>query len=264
MDINKAKSITIIFLIILNSFLGVLVYVNRNIHTVSNKSIDEIIKLLNENNLTIDTDIIKKYKPMKDIKIRYVTLDSNNLKLHFDNISNNEGTYNYLYGNEITYLNEIENFDLTEDNALKIGNKYIFALDNIINNLYLDKIIEKKEEIILEYRQKFNDYIMQNNIVKITIDNEGKIEININYTEPVYYTTKHSEVYSSIEALYILMGYINGIFEDKEVFIRNMDLVYVNNINDSQLATPYYRFDISEINSYLFIDAKEGTILEIE
>jgi hypothetical protein len=271
MDWDKAKYLTIIFLFILNLFLGTLVFVNSKKYVLSNADQNAIRTVMSKNNVILYTQILKEYKPMRNLKLSKTPFKNVNLTpLLADESStsstlNDESEFLTKTSNSFEFRKHYNNeLEFSNKHCLEISNYYVSKFNLVMPNLFLDRTLNSKEKIVFEYRQKSKNQIIHSNYMIFTFtENEG-LKIECHYDSPVYFQNILTEISPPNEALYVVMQYINNVFWDKKTFINKMDIVYFYENDDGEIAIPYYRFYTSESEHYFLVNAYTSTMNEIE
>jgi regulatory protein YycI of two-component signal transduction system YycFG len=273
MDWNKAKNLTILFLCMLNIFLGSILFANATNYVLSQSSQDLIVSLLSKNNITLYTNMIKDYKPMKNILLKPYLFDDTELtKLFFvdtsfESVSTKDGMF---YNNDFSQLYVANNYFVYESiidiDTLDIfqnsDNEFINYFSTIIPNLFLDRIFDDSDGFILKYRQKYNNHIIESNYLNIYVYNDGILKVESNYSEPIFFDDVTQEISSPDQSLFVLMQYLRSQYEDKDIFVNRIDIVYFDASDDFTLASPHYRFYTSVSNTAILIDAYNSVLVE--
>lgn len=278
MDWNKAKNLTIIFLLLLNIFLSLLVYNYSERYMLTAEQEGNIIKVLSQNGVSVYADIPKSYKPMKQMLMNASEYNYNLLKnIFFENPELVKQTFELdktifkkpneeltIQDNKISFETKREEEFLDLEIAKTYADKVIKKGTSIFKNLSLDVTLENENGITLEYYETNDKNIIYNNYLKFYFYNDGAVRVHCSYSEFAKYENK-SIIISPDEALLLLMRYLNCFYSTSEEFITGIDIVYYQDENNSlhqsqNKLVPYYRFYLSGKSYPILINAITGNI----
>lgn len=277
MDWSKAKSIIIFFLIIINCMLlFVFVYSNDDNFLTSERE-KAIIKLLNKEDIQLQSEIPKTSDPMPIISLTYKENDIEELKHIFfgtaedvkrsveanSTILKKENKMLTIENSMITYIDEsdkniIKNFNETSakeiveefiKNELKSKySKYKFHSTSILDNGYS-----------LKYYEIYNGYTLYSNYMKFDVTNEGIESIQIDKYEAVGVLGIDRDICSADEALLTFIYTMREKKQNENIIIDKIELGYKleeklkKSVNGK--AIPCYRISIKNDNKIYYINA---------
>lgn len=257
MDWIKAKNILIIALIATNIFL---VFNSRNMmfgegHSQAKNDdfYEYATSFLKERGLVIEADIPKNNILMPMIMVEYELFDYEEIAKLFlgpeYKITNNT-VFKY------------------KDKMLKVeGNKKLFFFGNsnesVVDKLSNDKIRQLSEKFLNEhlltreglvleeinhnvaeagdcyyevvFRQKHNDFFLENSYVHVYIDERGVFEARVKLLNIKGVTTQKKEPISAIEAIVKALGRIKDENEEKVTVVK-IELGYYFDVKDSKVS----------------------------
>jgi len=266
MEWNKAKDIIIFFLVLLNIMLGVLLGINSRKYVSSIEQEKNIVEVLASNNISMYCKIINQYKPMKMLEFNGQIIDENKMVEAFLGTSNviagkegdiksydHEGKSLLIFENKVIFenLNESEEIDLTNAQALKLCNEYLSGMGSMGTGYELDLGPYMREgELILEYRQKINGNVIYDNYFIFVVDNYGIRCVDYSNNMPIGYSAGAKEICSSDEALFsFLQAMKRESAQRPQRIVEKMDIVYFIDPAESDTirAYPYYRIYYTEV-----------------
>lgn len=245
MNWEKLKTFLIILFIILNIFLIFVMHIDnsKNIN-ISDETISNTIKVLENNNILIDKAIIPK---------KIVSLNAIELK-------------NVVFGSKFPKSYQ-KNADKSFSIMLDANIKSASDIKKILSNAGIDK---NAEIVYNEDTSRVNLKIRNYYIFDIGLDikeTNGKTVISgnwyINQTRP----KKNNNVSEIIPITGILIEFANQVKSDNIIEVKSITLGYyipeskrnLDNINTT--ATPCYRINTSDNKSY-FYNARNGEYLK--
>lgn len=281
MDWKKAKNYTILFLLALNIMLFTLNLIKLNKYNLSQGQKKAINTILNNNNISIKSEIPDNFKPMPQIILKSPTYDTIELQnIFFNNINDIKRTEEFektifsiknesltIDGNYALYENKntSESFQLNEKNALKKIEKCINTIEKKFDTFKLSNMIENENYITFQYDQSYIDNIIFNNNIIFTVYSDGSFTCSLSYFEPVHITGDKSDICSADEALFSFYKEIKNTIDENAINIIDMDLGYFIEDyaqNDSEItAVPHYRIFIDGVDEPYYINAYNNSMI---
>ncbi len=281
LDTEKAKNLTIIFLVLLNLFLAVLVYINSAKFTLTKEQETAIYKVLEQNGISISTKLIKTNKPMREMNVLPYSYDIDEIvyKLFggWEGVSDVSefGRTIYTKGDAMLTIEDgvivFEKpsgnvsggfFVNSKEDAVKLCDSFVLDDKNIVPQFVLDNVIEEKGNYVVEYRNKFGGSIVFSNYIKLYVDSSGVYGLECSYSEVANFETAKKEICTVDEALYALLKDLKnkGTSAQQKLSIDKIDIVYfqeqISGEEDTALkATPCYRFYFDELGGSKIVDA---------
>lgn len=244
MNWSKAKNIIIIFLIFLNIILMLGLTYNTDKNKLSVKEENAITKLLNQNNIQIQTEIPKDYSPMPTISLVYKQQDITELKtiffgnsedvkysVEFDsNILKKDNITLTIKNNMIEYINldNAGNLDeFSEDDAKKVVEQLIKTnLKPQFRNYKFGSLSTNNNKYYLVYYNFYNKYKFFDNYIVFCIANQGIESIKIKQYDIAGSLGINKEICSVDEALLTFMYEILKTHKDS-IIINKIELGYI-------------------------------------
>jgi len=286
MEWNKVKKIFIYLLLIMNAGLFVANWYSNNKYTMSLSEERAIYKVLENNGISLYTDLIKDTPPMRSLGVAVAALDYNHYKdLVFDTDEQVEKTFEFektvlvsdtkvlsVEGNGIVYLNpdgtgEILNFN--KDTALAEANEFLAIISSgTINKLKVENVEVFDDRFVFEYNERYQGYKLFNNEKKVVVSKKGVIMLNGAYYTVSSFVGERREIVSCDEALMTFIDAFKSTDISRAVYIEKIELGYdfqsSGDIADgsSIRLIPCYRIITSETDRVYTINAYTNEIME--
>jgi hypothetical protein len=273
---DRAKNLTILFLCIINIFLASIVFFSGTNYSLSSYRQNTINTLLAKSNISMYTNIIRDYRPLSPILLEPFIFDEEELlKIFFaeadfayttqanTNIYNGTNSQLVVYPGRFVYQNtsnEITNINIEDFKDSYLINYFY----DIMPNLFLDNIFIDETGFILNYRQKYNNFIIHTNYVNIHLFYKDLLKIEASYSKPIGFNNYEASIISPDNAIFILMNYLNNQYShvQEEIFINTMDIVFFASAYNPSIAVPHYRFYTSVANNAILINAVTSELFE--
>lgn len=287
MNAKKVNNLIIIFLLILNVLLAVLNFVEKSKYRITQEQEKSIVSLLETNGITIETEVIKGFMPLKQLdllsypfqnNIAYIAeilcSNSNDLKkteefgkiiLSTDNEELSFEKTGFLFEiprgmGKIEFT--LENAKQQCDDLVKKFNRLNESL-----NLSFDYAQPLKDGYYtIEYRTVYNAISVYSSYVRFRVTDNGIIQVKGNFYIP-HALLDEREIYSPDEALYSLMHELRNNYgaNTEQIKVTKMDVVYrvednVTDITATLKADPFYRFYTTTRGEPFLINAYTNTI----
>ena len=249
MEWGKAKNITIIFLLILNILLGFLIFRNSKKYNLDDKQINNINLLLEQYNIKLNTQLIDKYEPIKELDLDIKKYDDKDLQNIFfmgdGEITSRWDRFSLVYEKEdeilaidnniVNYSNNIDNGENINnlDEAKKLCDEFIENMGQKGKGYSFDLSKERDGNYILEYRQSINDIIIYNNSLIFMVNEKGIRNIDYAYSLPTGYSGDLREINSIDQILFTFTVEIRNE-RDKPIDIDKIDLIYYSHRKDDK------------------------------
>lgn len=274
MDWDKALNYILVFLFILNIILFALNITKKDPHTFEKDSKTSIVKVLQRNNIYLDSDIPEKYEPMEIVYLKKNKTDIISLQKNFFlntnikktqeldstilsdgkntlTVKDNTVTFETNKDREITSLEDAENIcgDLIEK---YFGDNFDYSFDNII---------EKDSYYLINYVKECKDTKLFNNYLKLVINKTGEIFLEFSCNDINGISSSKIELCPPDEALYVFMNEITKLYDDRDTHIIGMDLGFFapDNQKEELTALPHYRIYTDTQPEPFYINAYNKT-----
>lgn len=244
MDWNKAKKVVILILIVLNVGLFGLNYIDDRKYYLSQAQEDAVVSVINQNGISLNTDIVKEFKPMRQLSVIIPSLETDKLrKIFFDKDENTKITVEFnktilksdtktltIENNTVEYeckkgTNDISDFNIKTAQAeatrfmKSLGQEWArFKAD--------DNVIEDRDCFIFEYYEDFkgNKVFSSNN--KITVNKTGVIKLTGSYYEAKTFVGEKKSICSADEALFTFLQEVKSNGSSEGIIITKMEMGY--------------------------------------
>jgi len=277
MDTERAKNLTIIFLIILNLMLVSLLWIITPGYRITNRQESAILTLLEQNNIVLNAELIRDFRPMRSLlvasslhepeAIAYLLLgDLQNVQVinefdrvffirdNGDSVSNLEiqdSFFHIIFGNP---WNEGSSVIDNSESAITLSEQFLQTIEHLFPDFVFYTITEDEHwgDFIVEYRRVFNDRIVYSDFLRFYVDEFGIIEIDCHYVHIEGIDLTQREIRPVDEALYSLIFELHelGAFMFGDIEIAGISLVYYQSIAGAfegavGMAVPCYKFYVN-------------------
>lgn len=197
MDWSKAKSILIVALIITNTLLGLVLYQSeRNVDaTLKKEFIEETVRLLENKDIKIDTDIPKKNPKLTGLTVEYENVEPRIVNISFFNdkgIINNkaEGLIDISYNDELITImnnkllkyesksNEIKYDIRDEKEAVDIALKFLESKNYLTSDMKVSFIKLVDDAYNIEFTKLYNENFLESSFTIIQVSNKGVVKMD--------------------------------------------------------------------------------------
>lgn len=280
MNWDKAKNLTIVFLVILNFFLLGLVYTTGRGYVLTAEQQSAILAVLAGRGVSVNAQIPASHRPMESIRIAPASYDTQtmldvffaHLPLGSEIIRMTESgqiifihTHNAEVGQRLTISEAgvlFENF-LDDDLIIDVRG-FVARNSGVFPGYVFDGQFEDNSLVTITYRQQYRGHLFYSNFVSFTKENGVLTKIQYVHNELLNFDSNPKNILSADEALFafLLHPRVQG---RPEVVINRMDIVYFqeNIVGDEETlikAHPAYRFYIEGDNEAILIDATTGEV----
>lgn len=196
MDWSKAKSILIVALIITNTLLGIVLFQSeRNIDaTLKKEFIEKTVRLLENKDIKIDTDIPKKNPKLSGLTVEYENVDPHIVNRNFFNDKGNialkgEGLIDISYNDElITIFNKKHliyesklnnnNFNIkNEDDAVDIALNFLKDKNYSTSDMKVSFVKLVDDVYKIEFTKLYKDNFLESSFTNILVSNKGVVKM---------------------------------------------------------------------------------------
>jgi len=280
MEWEKAKSYILLFFIVLNLILGGLLLNERRRYTVTPEREQAITTILRQNNIVLDTRIIRRFPPMSALYIAGYDYDVNKLTNIFfgedASFMQEESRFGYVftYGSArlaieqgfISFDNPNgvnappANFELTQSDAQRLADTFVRAH---WPRFRLDDITDVPGGLRLSYRQVHQGHIIHTNFIEIIVNEMGIVQMDMQYGQVLEWLDQRP-IAAPDEVLLTFVQQMRPSFAlrpNDPLIIFYMDLVYfqeeVGSTDPSAryLAVPFYRIFTSWAEDPFLVNA---------
>ncbi len=236
MNWDKSKTIIIWLLIALNGYLFLVNNVFKTSYDIKGEQEKAIIELLNKNGIGVYDEINIEFKPLAHLNIQASENDVNEesyLETFFDNpniirennqIIATEDSKTIIFENGFIsfYINDEEDYyDINGDLE-----EFIKNLDPAYQNFKLDKRFVEQDHVVYEFREVYKDKVIYTNYLSVIVEDNKISFIQGFYGKPIGVGGKAREIASIDMILYTFMEEAKEIYNERNIFITGVDLVY--------------------------------------
>ncbi|MCL2500449.1 MAG: hypothetical protein FWE90_08940 [Defluviitaleaceae bacterium] len=271
MEWEKAKNLILLFFVLLNIALAGYLFAENRRYTVSAEHEDIIRTVLARHDITMETDMIRRFPPMRALRISGYYYDEDMLTGIF-------------FGDDSRVIREETPFGVD----FTLGNAQMWITDGFVTYFNPDGLDTTAESIIarhfpefvldefftphdeegrrIVYRQSYRGHIIYSNVIEFLVTDAGIIEVDMQFGRVHGFDDLERSLFAPDEALITFMQRAHTLLGTQPKTIWHMDIVYVlefakasDERGSSYLAIPFYRIFIrcSElpflINAYMNI-----------
>ncbi len=278
---DKAKNFTILLLVVLNAFLGVLLYLNGGRYRLTGEQIKTVQGMLSQNGMTLNTNVIKTFRPLPTLTLSRYTYDTDIvIPALFDDSANVKRTTEYnrtIFRNDnerLTIQNEMLSYEknitptqpqkpVTRSAALAACTKKIKQLGKDFAEFKLDYVHESNNLFVMYFLEAYGRNTIYSNYMRVVVIDGAVSRMDIMRFTPESIGDKRIPVCSAAEALFSFAQYTRNT---SPVVIDRIDLVYYledmyPKDNISIKATPFYRIYTSLNSTPYLINAFTNTVI---
>lgn len=280
MDWSKAKSILIIAFIVTNIFLAYMLFTMKQDESeivIEDKFVEEVIKLLDKKDISIDTKIPKSIPKLPAISLEYEVYKPEEILPRFLGSYQDMaiGAKMYTNGEKIVKFERndkklvYENNALIDDGnikeisknqALKMSEEFISNHGFDLRDIKLESYFENDNIHRLVYNKKIDDMIIEETYMTIELSSSGIISFERYWTKNIKRGSQNLVVSSAPKSLLRLLTRE----EHYGKTIKQIDLCYYFNVDEYKrsislsdstggVASPTWRF-IFEDGEKVFLD----------
>jgi len=283
MDWDKAKTLTIVFLLVLDAVLAALNLQESNRYIMSAQQTNAIIALLDQNGIHLKTAMPKSYRPMRQLSMSGYEYDETELIHMFfadpENVepSNQLDKTVYTGGDQtLTLQNGYITFDcpsgtnelvLTDDTALAEAKRFL-AGKTEFSSFVPDFIFMDTDGCRVQFCQKYQNYIIDTNFIEFLITEKGIVQIDCTYCKAMGFTGQPAEICAVDEAMLHFCQYYKDAYQDRPAEILQIDLVYYQKEGGAKssgtfTAAPHYRIVVEGFERPFLINAYLNRIEQV-
>ncbi len=291
MNWSKAKNILIMAFIITNIFLiyniNEDIKANNYFYEVSEERIQDVINILEDRNIFIDTDIPQETPKLPMVTVEYETYDGEKIakdilgsytKIDSKFIKGNEfiqteyGDKLLIYNKDIT----VDNFNIIDtDDAKEIADKFIqekgFDGEDVV---YWDTVQKDNGQYEVIYKQRYNDLFIGDSDKDNNNENDVNMRVIIQNGEVINFRRKwlnvegprvnSKRVIPVTKALLMAIEDIENVTEEKKVVITDISLGYILDISKLYNFIKWYDIDTGDASPYWRITLENKECIYIE
>lgn len=245
MNWGRAKDFCLLFLILLNIFLFVMINLFDSKYRLSHQRIYTINKLLERNNIK-SCSITRSYSPKKYLSLVDYELSPGLLKKFLFDDDMNTKYKLFLYKNGFICKlapKQKKYFADSHQQSKELCYSAVKKIMDPTSNFILDhvKINNNPNKKKYIYRQQYHDFVILDNFISFTFENNFLCEIKCEYRKPNNFFGMPCEVQAPDLVLYDFIKNENVIRNNARI-INKFDIAYRSRKSDSAYAVPVYRF----------------------
>ena len=273
MEWEKAKSHILLFFLLLNLALGGLLFMESRRYTVTPEREQSIIEILNRNNITMDTRLLRRFSPMRAMHVTGFYDDTDELvRIFFGNASVQRDVdfrgyrvrrspAELLISNGfISYVNPRgrgELAELTPTEARRLTDAFVRTN---WPDFRLDDIYVGEDMLLLSYRKVYRGHMIHSSFIEFVVTDYGIVRVEMQFSQVLGWHGTGQPIVSPDEALLTFVQRMRAHAQVSPIVITHMDLVYFQEDGShspyvQHLAVPFYRVFIAGDGDPFLINA---------
>ena len=267
MEWEKAKNLILLFFVLLNlAIAGFLIAENRS-YVVSAEQEDIIRSVLARHNITMDTEMIRRFPSMRALQISGYYYDEEELVGIFfrdaGHVIREETPFgvDFTAGNAqmwitdgfVTYFNP-DGWDTTVESIISRH------FPGFVRDERFTPHDEEGQRVV--YRQTYRGHTIYSNFIEFLVTDAGIIEVDMQFGRVLGFDGPERPLFAPDEALITFLQRANTLLGNQPITIWHMDIVYVlefANAGDERgsvhFAFPFYRIFIRDSELPFLISA---------
>jgi len=272
MEWEKAKSYLLLFFVLLNVVLGGLLFMENRRYRVTPEREQTIISILAQNNITLDTRLMRRFTPMRAMSVSGFYYNTDELVRIFFGNATVQRTYNFrgyvvtrrpaelvISNGFISYTNprgrgELAELNLTQAQRLTDA----FVRENW-PDFRLDTRYIGEDWLLLSYRQMYRGHMIHSNFIEFFVTEYGITRVEMQFSQVLgWESTDQQPIVSPDEALLTFVQRVRSHALISPMTITNMDLVYFQEDGSTETevnhrAIPFFRVFVAGEGSDPFL-----------
>jgi len=268
MNWDKAKNYTILFLALLNVFLGALIVAGRRDYRLDAAQLRDIKAVLDRADIGLNAPIPVSYSPMRQLALARYEYDYDTLiglffsrpnevdrsdgpdktVFRLDEVVLSVQRDGYITFDDLNGMGEPASFD--EDSAKALCDGFVSKMSKSMPGLKFDSCVFEQDAggYRIFYRQAYKNTVIYTNFMEFLVTDNGVTQMDCFYDKPLGFSGASMEICSPDVALLDFVKQITGYYGNQEysVSISRIDIVYNQEGGSAQdyeslRATPFYR-----------------------
>lgn len=206
MDWTKAKSILIVALLVTNLVL-IATYLSQNnrFWDDEREMRDVTVKLLEEKNIFVETDIPEGHRRMPKLTVSYDKVDEETVQ------------------KQLAAQKSLPIRERSDENLIALTEAFIEACGLMTDTVTFDRIEHKEKETLVTYKNYINGTAIEDSSIVCTIRNGKITDFQRNWLKPVEINDIEKEV---IPARAALIKFMSENTEEEKIYVEDISLVY--------------------------------------
>jgi len=285
MEWERAKTYLLLFFVLLNLTLGGLLILERRRYTVTPEREQAIITIMNQNNIEMDTRLIRRFPPMRALYVTGFYYDAFRLADIFFGGANTQhvttsrgheftnGAAELIISNGFISYNNPEGHGgqegwqsgLSQAEAQRITTAFVQAN---WPDFRLDAIFIGPDWWRFSYRHVYRGYVIHTNFIEIIVTDNGIVQVEKQFAPVQEWAEDERPIVAPDIALLTFVQRIRALTNAlaSPMVITDMDLVYFQiegsaDATTNYLAVPFYRVFAGDDRDPFLINAFTNEII---
>jgi len=267
MEWEKAKNYILVAFVLLNAGLALLLHLEHRRYTMTGDRDRNIRVVLGQNNISLYTIPIRNFPPMRPVDVAGFYYDIDELlEIFFEYpalVERDDERYFFSHGySQLTISNGLISFDfdirglgypsiepappITHGDAAALSDEFI---SRHFPDFEHDITFEWEDGIRRIYRQQYRGRLIHSNFAEFFITSHGIEWIDMQFGRIIGHIREPQMIFAPDEVLLTFMQHVRDRAMEEPIFIREMDMVYLQAYESTQQgilypAVPTYRIFI--------------------
>lgn len=206
MDWTKAKSILIVALAVTNLVLIATYFFQNERFEANEKEMQDVtIKLLEENNIIVETDIPDGNPRMPKLTVQYDTVNED------------------IIAQQLADQNSLSDSEQTDEKIISMTTGFIEKCGLMTENVTFERMERRGEDILVIYKNYIDEIAIEDSEIICTVRDGKIIDFERYWLNPVEVNDIEKEVISADTAL---IKFMSENTEGEKIYVQDMALVY--------------------------------------
>ena len=261
MEWEKAKNLILLFFVLLNQALGGLLFLESRRYTVTPEREQVITAIMNQNNISKDTRLIRRFPPMRAINVAGFYYNLDDLISAFFGDATDVRHITTPHGHIISYGPAeliIDHGFISYDNPEGHGGPWstlpdldktsaqrltdAFVRSNW-PSFQLDDVLEGNGWLRLSYREVYRGYIIHSNFIEFIVTEVGIVQVDMQFSRVLEWYGPEQPIAAPDEVLLTFVQRVRGIATVTPIVITHMDLVFFQEEGSTDPYARYHRVE---------------------
>jgi len=206
MDWTKAKSILIVALLVTNLVLISAYFLQNNGQKNDDREMQDVtVKLLEQKNIFVNTDIPKEHPRMAKLTVRYDKMNETAVE------------------EQLAAQKALPDHEPTDDELISMTTEFITKCNLMTENVTFDSIDRKGPDILVTYKNYIKGIAIEDSYIVCTVRDGKIVDFKRHWLNPVETGSIEKEVIPAGAALIKFMGENSA---NEKIYLEGISLVY--------------------------------------
>lgn len=206
MDWTKAKSILIVALLVTNLVLIAAYFFQNNSLKNDEKEMQDVtIKLLEQKNIFVKTEIPQEHPRMAKLTVQYDKMNEEMVK------------------EQLARQKALPESELTDEKLISMTTEFIEKCNLTTENVTFDSIDRTGTDIVVKYKNYINGIAIEDSYIICTVRNGKIVDFKRYWLNPVEAGDIEKEVIPAVAAL---IKFMSGNTTEEKIYVEGISLVF--------------------------------------